>query len=130
MILTVAAFVAVSFASLANDATVRNIDTINRYKITASSERMAYCLKLDDKQTYWNSLYWDDYKTNMLRAYTENNEDYVPIAVRNNLKRMRNILTQRQYTMYRKLMVNTLINNKFIENEENLPENYNFLKTL
>ena len=125
-----ATLLAISTTSLANDVTFKNSSLKERYTITATSERMANCLRLTDRQSYWTNLYWANFKINMLKAYKYNNEEYVPYAVRFNLKCMKNILTKKQYEVYRKIMIATLINNKFIENEEKVPETFDFLENL
>ena len=130
LVIMIATLLAINTASLANDATFKNTALKERYTIIATSERMANYLRLTDKQPYWSNLYWTTFKENMLKAYTENNDEYVPYAVRYNLKCMKNILNKKQYEIYRKMMINTLINNNFIENEEKVPENFDFLKKL
>ena len=130
LVIMFATMFALSTTSLANDVTFKNVKLKDRYTLTATSDRVANCLRLTGKQPYWTELYWSNFKDNMLKAYTENNDEYVPYAVRNNLKRMKNILTKKQYEIYRKIMIATLINNNFIENEEKVPENLDFLEKL
>lgn len=130
LVIMIATLLAINTASLANDVTFKDIELKDRYVMKATPERVANCLRLTDRQTYWTDLYWTNFKANMLKAYTEEDEKYVPYAVRNNLKCMKNILTKKQYEIYRKIMIATLINNNFIKEDEKIPENYIFLEKL